>query len=192
MLNKILSIFRRFSYDTKPDFLYNEKLLQKLGYSKDLIKKKLKINNIDYYSEELSWHYHIFSGIKKKKLKILEIGTFTAEFSLFLSKIFPSSKIITIDLKTNDKKFINEYNRDGATFRKKFLNKRNKNLKRKNINFYTMDSFDLIHKFKKNYFDLIWIDGDHLNPQVTIDIFSSFSFGDSFFLSFFISILLFF
>ena len=36
-----------------------------------------------------------------------------------------------------------------------------------------MDSFNLIEKFEKNSFDLIWIDGDHLNPQCTIDIFSS-------------------
>ena len=39
---------------------------------------------------------------------------------------------------------------------------------------YETDSFHIIEKFEKNSFDLIWIDGDHLNPQATIDISNSF------------------
>ena len=34
-----------------------------------------------------------------------------------------------------------------------------------------MSSLELENIFKNKSFDLIWIDGDHLNPQVTIDIF---------------------
>ena len=37
-----------------------------------------------------------------------------------------------------------------------------------------MDSFFLLDKFyTKKSFDLIWVDGDHKNPQVTFDIISS-------------------
>ena len=36
-----------------------------------------------------------------------------------------------------------------------------------------MNSINLEKNFSKNSFDLIWIDGEHLNPQVTIDIFQS-------------------
>ena len=36
-----------------------------------------------------------------------------------------------------------------------------------------MNSINLFKRFKFGYFDLVWIDGDHLNPQVTIDIFQS-------------------
>ena len=55
-----------------------------------------------------------------------------------------------------------------------FILNRNKNLEPKNIQFIELDSYNLIDVFfGKNKFDLIWIDGDHLNPQVTIDILSS-------------------
>ena len=36
-----------------------------------------------------------------------------------------------------------------------------------------LDSFHLIDKFKKQDFDLIWVDGNHLGPQVQFDIFQS-------------------
>ena len=37
-----------------------------------------------------------------------------------------------------------------------------------------MNSLDLLNKFEKEFFDIIWLDGDHTNPQVTIDTFSAF------------------
>ena len=45
------------------------------------------------------------------------------------------------------------------------------NLDKDNIKFIQMSSLELENNFKNKSFDLIWIDGDHLNPQVTIDIF---------------------
>ena len=36
-----------------------------------------------------------------------------------------------------------------------------------------MNSLDLLNKFEKEFFDIIWLDGDHTNPQVTIDTFSA-------------------
>ena len=38
-----------------------------------------------------------------------------------------------------------------------------------------MDSINLTKKFKEEYFDLIWIDGNHHDPQVSLDIKSSIS-----------------
>ena len=55
----------------------------------------------------------------------------------------------------------------------KFLKLRNKNLNRKNINFIKLNSLNIKKYFKQKKFDLIWVDGDHLNPQVSIDIINS-------------------
>ena len=37
-----------------------------------------------------------------------------------------------------------------------------------------MDSIDLLSKFELDTYDIIWLDGDHTNPQVNMDIISSF------------------
>jgi len=42
-----------------------------------------------------------------------------------------------------------------------------------NINFINLNSLNIKKYFKEKKFDLIWVDGDHLNPQVTIDIINS-------------------
>jgi len=129
------------------------------------IKKILNTNGYSYYDENISWHYQIFAGLSsKKKLKILEIGTFDGKFAKFLSTIFPNSKVTTCDLNDRNFFFRNTYNRKNNIFLKKFLDKRNKNIKSNNIKFIELDSFNLIDKFKRKEFDLIWVDGDHLNP----------------------------
>ena len=65
------------------------------------------------------------------------------------------------------------YNRENNNFLYLFLNKRKKNISNKNIKFIEMDSFDLIDKFSNKKFDFIWVDGNHLAPQVQFDIFQS-------------------
>ena len=44
-----------------------------------------------------------------------------------------------------------------------------------NILFKSMNSLNICNAFKESSFDLIWIDGDHLYPQVVIDIVNSIS-----------------
>ena len=177
-LNSLKTIFYG-EKNLKKDLEFNEKSLVNLGFSLKRIKHNLEKNGMDYYNEDLSWHYHIFSGFKNndKKLKILEIGTGPGNFANFLSNIFPNSHITTFALPTNSivshKEFIRINKRDNLKFRKRYVKQRNKNLKKKNISFIVADSFNLLEKFNKNTFDLIWIDGDHSNPQCAIDIFQS-------------------
>jgi predicted O-methyltransferase YrrM len=187
------------TYNSQIDFEYNEKLLTNLGYDLEATKQILSSENLDYFDKELSWHYHIFSALskKKEKLRLLEIGTGIGNFTNFLSKIFKDSEIITVDLPHNDPNFINQRhskeNLDTTNSRKEefffnkekiismntkkqneFIFKREQNLRNDNIRLYEIDSFHIIDKFEKNSFDLIWVDGDHLNPQATIDISNSF------------------
>lgn len=166
-------------YQAKHDLTLNEKNFKKLGFKLKKIKVLLKNEKLDYYNAKLSWHYHVFAALKtrnKRIYNILEIGTHKGQFTNFLAKIFQSSKvkIYTIDLKKTSYDFINSYNRQNKNYRKNFLEERNYNLKNKNIIFKEMNSFDLLKNFNKNYFDLIFLDGDHTNPQVSMDVISAF------------------
>ena len=169
------SNYKMLFYRTSKDLKNNEYLISKFGQDTNYIKEVLRKNNLNYYEKQLSWHYHIFAALKKDNLKILEIGTYNGEFTRFLSNVYYNSIIYTIDLPENDERFINSYERNEFSAREKFLNIRNKNLKNKNIKFIEMDSINLTKKFKEEYFDLIWIDGDHHDPQVSLDIKSSIS-----------------
>jgi len=165
------------NYDLSKDLDYNENLLISLKFDIKKIKSRLNSLNYSYQDRSLSWHYHLFAGLKdyfeNKNINILEIGTFTADFSNFISKIYDDCQITTIDLDDSDQQFINSYGREEKKNLDKFLELRKKNLMRKNINFIKLNSINIKKHFYGKKFDLIWIDGDHLNPQVTIDIINS-------------------
>ena len=165
---------KKLRYDTNKDLAYNERLLKKLSFSKKKIISKLNKSSYDYYNYNLSWHYHIFSGLEIRKPNILEIGTFVGNFTNYLSKIFPEGKIYTVDLEENHKNFVFTYNKNLIKNRNHFNRLRKKNLSKKNIKVIKENSFNLPSIFKQNYFDLIWIDGDHLDPQVSLDVFTSY------------------
>ena len=82
--------------------------------------------------------------------------------------------ITTIDLNNNDEVFINSYGRNEKENLDQFFKIIEKNISNKNINFINLNSTNIKKYFYGKKFDLIWIDGDHLNPQVTIDIIYSF------------------
>lgn len=165
------------SYDKNFDLVENEKLLEQISLDKNYILNIFKDNKLNYNDDLLSWHYHIFAGLSKnsKDLNILEIGTHIGSFTHYISKIFNSSKIFTVDLHHEDKLFKSaKYNRNIFQEREKFLKKRDLNLKKSNIKFFEMNSFDLLNNFEKEFFDIIWLDGDHTNPQLSMDLISSF------------------
>ena len=88
---------------------------------------------------------------------------------ILLSKLFPKSTITTIDLEDNSEEFAKSYGRRDYNNRKIFCKKRNAILtKSKNIKFIQKNSLYLT--FSKKKYDLIWVDGAHSNPIVTIDI----------------------
>jgi len=89
-----------------------------------------------------------------------------------LSKLFPLANILTIDLPDDAKEFQNTYGRTDKSIRENFIKSRNKVIGlAKNINFKQFNSLNLT--FEKEKFDLIWVDGAHGYPQVTIDIINS-------------------
>ena len=150
----------------------NLKLDRELGIEKlNLVKKQISLPKNREMSSE---HEVLFSSIsinQNIKIKeILEIGTYDGANSLLLSKLFPNSKIDTIDLDNKDDDFINFYSRRNTV--KDFIKLRYNNLSTSNsINFIEMNSLNLINHKKK--YDLIWIDGAHGYPVVCIDIINS-------------------
>jgi predicted O-methyltransferase YrrM len=139
----------------------------------DIIKKNLDLD-INLNREMSSEHEVLFSSISLNQNliinDILEIGTFDGFNALLLSKLFPKSKIDTIDLPEDDDEFINFYDRKKKV--SDFVNKRNNLLSKNiNINFIPLNSLNLIN-YKKKY-DLIWIDGAHGYPTACIDIINS-------------------
>jgi len=173
----LLKGYKYRNYDLSKDLSYNENILSKLGLDIEKIKSWINQLNLSYYDENLSWHYHLFAGLneyfRKKNIEvknILEIGTFDGKFTKYLSKTYSNSKVVSIDLHKNENTFRDTYDRKDEKKLKKFLEERFKNLNEENISFIEMNSTKLNQYFKQTKFNLIWIDGDHLNPQVTIDI----------------------
>ncbi len=149
--------------------LEREKGLENLNF----VKKKL-ISIFDTDRGMSSEHEVLFSSlsiIKNQKISdILEIGTFDGVNSFLLSNLFPKSNVDTIDLHETDEDFINFYDRKNKI--KDFINNRNKVLvKNSNINFFHLNSLKLLNH--KKMYDLIWIDGAHGYPTVSIDIINS-------------------
>lgn len=138
------------------------KILDELGYPE---YNELK----GMYSE----HLIIFTAIalKNKDIKnILEIGTYDGRTSTILSKLFPGSKIITIDLTDDDPIFINTYGRNNH-YELFVRNRNNLIAKYKNIQFIQINSLELsLMKTDLPKQDLIWVDGSHGYPVVASDI----------------------
>ena len=88
-----LKIFKN-SYKIYGDLNLNINIFKK--HNLDIVKCKntLSKNNLDFYSEKLSWHFHFFSSIVDKDLKILEIGTHNGEFQSIYLIIYLTAKYI--------------------------------------------------------------------------------------------------
>ena len=139
-LNKILLVFENFILSRKYNLeLYERKqneIFNSLNFDRgESLQKLIDLKkNINYPVREMSSeHEIIFSAIasKKKVNKILEIGTFDGWNSYLLSKLFPSSQIVTLDLDEKDKNFSKFYNRQDKL--NDFILERDKILKKVTI-----------------------------------------------------------
>ena len=136
----------------------------------------LRVFGKNYSASDGMWSDHLIyfaslslSGFSPKK--ILEIGTFKGETTRILSELFPKSEILTIDL--SKKEMLNKGIYLYAINAKVDLFKiREKNISTINhITFKEMNSLALT--FLSNEFDLIWLDGAHGYPVLSIDFANS-------------------
>ncbi len=121
-----------------------------------------------------SEHLAIIAAISESSHKInhvLEIGTYDGRAATILADLFPDATITTIDLPNADSDFSSTYHRDNDAA--SFIKKRDNLLsKSKNIQFLQMNSLGLANF--KDGFDLIWIDGAHGYPVVSMDVINSY------------------
>lgn len=127
-------------------------------------------------SSHRSEHYELLMAVSKrhKPKRILEIGTAEGDFTIFLASIFPDAEIDTIDLSSSDSRFWNATTELSSTKRAKVssseVEERDAKLSKfSNISFWETNSLALTFQETDKY-DLIWVDGDHTYPVVSIDI----------------------
>ena len=148
-----IKLFKKIKYNLEKDLSYNRKLLINHDFNVEKIKLQLDNHDLDYYTYNKSWRYHIFSELsqKYKKINILEIGTLNGDFTSFLSQIFLDSKITSCDLPKDSNEFVSTYGKEDPLEREKLLKKRKINLDKINIQFLELDSTYLLKHFGKNY-----------------------------------------
>jgi predicted O-methyltransferase YrrM len=176
-LNKVKKIYQIKKYNIEFYKTKQNQIYKKNNLSKVLGIKKL-INILKYLSispKRIPEHQIILSAIsviKPNFKNILEIGTYDGQNSLILSNLFKHAKIYTIDLKI-DNYYPSHFFKGYVKNEKLFQDARNNNIKKnKNIIFKNLNSIKLLN-FKNIFYDLVWIDGNHINPYVTIDIINS-------------------
>jgi predicted O-methyltransferase YrrM len=126
-----------------------------------------------YNADRDSIHWALFSALSEKKSfkKILEIGTYEGEFTHILGKLFPKSKIVTVDLPDHDPIVESTYNRANSDILKSYVEKQDRNTEGENIRTMKTNTLFLLDALSSGEkFDLIWIDGGHLYPDVAWDI----------------------
>ena len=175
-----LDTFHVARHDPQVDIEKNKQLLSKIASfpQYDFVKLSDAVG-FNEFDQRVSWHWIIIPALiellsngQREGLRILEIGTFDARFTRMLADNF-DCEIHTVDLPDDADSFINSYEREDSSKRKKFLEARNKRLNHASVIFHQFDSIHMIRKFSPESFDLIWVDGDHLAPHVSFDLLSS-------------------
>jgi len=115
-------------------------------------------------------------NIMDKNLVVCEIGVFKGDFSKIMLDILSPKELHLIDI--FDGKMCSG-DKDGndivwTDLNKEYLNVKNMFLDNKNVYIHKGFSYDILNGFYDNYFDMIYIDGNHSYNGVKSDLKSSF------------------
>lgn len=100
--------------------------------------------------------------------RILEIGTFRGKTAALLKVLFPHAHVTTLDLPTSDPIMQQTYRRDTPEQLAEYRATRDARVNHEGIDFVEANSFFLPGRLP-GPFDLIWMDGGHLYPEVAWD-----------------------
>lgn len=127
----------------------------------------------DYNSGEnmSSVHWLLFAALSRKQgfRRILEIGTFDGQTTALLSRLFPKAEIVTVDLPPSDPILAGTYSRDTPSAIESYERRLAVNTAAANIRVLRVNGFFLPSAIEGT-FDLIWVDGGHLYPEVAWDL----------------------
>jgi len=173
IINHKISKVSQIELNTEQSKRFNELGLDWYGARKQV--EAMLGPNTDLTSHR-SEHYELAVALtlKGKPVRVLEIGTAEGDFTGFLATVFPDAIIETIELPSTDNRFwsatIGQTTKSRKNFNEKDLKERDAKLaKFQNIVFREENSLALTFQMKGEY-DLIWVDGDHTYPVVSIDI----------------------
>jgi len=146
-----------------------------LDYENSIIALNKTLENTSYNEEKDSIHWLIAAALsidsKREINNILEIGTYDGGFTKILSNLFTDSKITTIDLPDDDPVMKSLYNRNNEKVYAEYLDRQKENTSSKNIISIKKNTFFLLDELKtEEKFDLIWVDGGHLYPDIAWDL----------------------
>lgn len=122
-----------------------------------------------------SIHWLLAASIVQRfaPMRILELGTFTGEFTALLSRLYPQAEVVTVDLPDSDPLLQRTYGRKKSTKYEMEIAKRKVNLDHPNIKPVRCNSFFLLDSVE-GPFDVVWVDAGHRFPDVAWDLCNAF------------------
>ncbi len=172
-----LSIFEIIKYVSYFIFNFTFNLFRNLNYKEEKDKfrissKSLKFSK-DWFTNNIPIWISIFKrNIKKKNIKILEIGSFEGMSAVFFLEYFNSSKIDCVEtFQGSDEHSETDFN----LIKKNFNYNLYKFKERFDVHEISSDNFFNEKKIDEIY-DIIYIDGSHESDQVTKDAQNSFKY----------------
>jgi len=115
-------------------------------------------------------HWLLLAAVASQRCcgRILEIGTFDGETTALMARLFPASRIVTLDLPPDDPILGATYGRSGPAKRGAFERRLAANTAVDRIALLRVNSF-FLPSVVAEQFDLIWLDGGHLYPEIAWD-----------------------
>jgi predicted O-methyltransferase YrrM len=120
-----------------------------------------------------SIHWLLFAALSaiRPKAEILEIGTYDGTFTRLLASLFSEGSIVTVDLPLDDPIMTTTYGREDSTELQRFLSLQAKNTAVDRVHMIKANSFFLLDQLEEGQrFDIVWVDGGHLYPEIAWDL----------------------
>lgn len=178
-LDYILSRYYRSGYDRDGALARLRQQFSSAGFDYDQSVKALdaalaRIGKPAFDNDLESVHWLVFAALSATPgiRRILEIGTFDGKFTSVLAALFPHAEITTLDLPEDDPLLRGSYDRGSDSELQAHLAERAANLAAPNIRALKRNSFFLLDTVA-GPFDVIWVDGGHLYPEVAWDLCSA-------------------
>lgn len=140
----------------------------------DKVLSTLFGQSFDHVTGTDSVHWLLFASLSLTEWgagvrDILEIGTFRGKTTVILKALYPHARIVTCDLPDNDPILASSYRRDDPVLLAEYKQMRDSRVNQDGIQFVESNSF-FLPEVAPGPYDLIWMDGGHLYPEVAWDM----------------------